>query len=414
MSAPSELKRIVHRHIWKRIPRSVRRRALISASTALAPAPDQDALACEPYIVAGFLTAASGLGASARLCADALRQAGRTVLGIDLSQRFRQNDAAIDFAIEDGRRHEGPGTLIVHVNAPFLPLALWAIGRRVLRKKHVAAYWAWELPSVPREWRAGVPRAHTIIVPSRFTAEAIAPIAPHNPPRVLGHPVALRSQVTAHRPGDDDTFTALCVFNMASGYSRKNPTAALTAFGNAFGDDANVRLVVKTLNADTYPAGAAELRERAAKSKNIVVDERNLAEGELATLYASADAILSLHRSEGFGLAIAEGMLAGKPVIATDWSGNTDFLNVSNGFPVGYKMIDSFDPQGEYDQPGVQWADPDVDEAAHHLLRLRGDRSLREAIGVAARADALRLFAGDTYVDGLETALGAGRIEALP
>ena len=37
------------------------------------------------------------------------------------------------------------------------------------------------------------------------------------------------------------------------------------------------------------------------------------------------DVYVSLHRAEGFGLGMAEAMKMGKAVIATNYSGNTDF-----------------------------------------------------------------------------------------
>ena len=47
---------------------------------------------------------------------------------------------------------------------------------------------------------------------------------------------------------------------------------------------------------------------------------------DVISLYASADCFISLHRSEGLGLGMMEAMLLGKPVIATGWSGNLDFM----------------------------------------------------------------------------------------
>ena len=83
---------------------------------------------------------------------------------------------------------------------------------------------------------------------------------------------------------------------------------------------------------------------------------------------SSCDAYVSLHRSEGIGLTIAEAMGLGKPVIATGWSGNTDFMDVSNAFPVGYRLVEIEENVGPY----------------------HGGRSVGRAIGRAGcRADAL-------------------------
>ena len=55
---------------------------------------------------------------------------------------------------------------------------------------------------------------------------------------------------------------------------------------------------------------------------------------------AACDAYVSLHRSEGTGLTITDAMALGKPVIATSWSGNMDFMDVSNSFPVRYELVE--------------------------------------------------------------------------
>jgi glycosyltransferase involved in cell wall biosynthesis len=106
-------------------------------------------------------------------------------------------------------------------------------------------------------------------------------------------------------------------------------------------------------------------------------------------LTASADIVLSLHRSEGFGLVPAEAMLLGKPVIATGWSGNMDFMDTTCAVPIGYRLVPAHDPRGVYDVPGAEWAEADPDEAVAQLRRLADDPALRAAIGVRARAAAL-------------------------
>lgn len=374
--------------------------------------PDRTAGAAGPVIVVGFLTAASGLGVSARLCHDALRLAGRPVLGIDLSARFRQDAARVGFDFVDGRHHLGPATVILHVNSPFVPLALWSLGRRLIRQKHIVGYWAWELPNAPDEWRTGARFVHRVLVPSRFTADALRGVAGGRPIDVLHHPVAMPDAVAvdaidaadpAHGPSG---LSVLVVFNMASGFERKNPLAAIAAFREAFAEDRSARLVVKVLNGDTDALAMQRLRLATTAVANASLDERNLSPGEMQALFASADVVISLHRSEGFGLVVAEAMLAGRPVVATDWSGSTDFLTAANGMPVSCRLQPAIDPTGEYHQPTSHWAEASVSEAAARLRELAADPELRRHLGMAARADALRMFAPDRYVERLEALLG--------
>ena len=97
-------------------------------------------------------------------------------------------------------------------------------------------------------------------------------------------------------------------------------------------------------------------------------------------LTACADIVLSLHRSEGFGLVPAEAMLLGRPVVATAWSGNMDFMDDSSAALVGYHLTPARDPRGVFEAPGAMWAEPDIAEAAGHLTRLAGDPAARATL----------------------------------
>src|SRR5206468_3273838 len=94
---------------------------------------------------------------------------------------------------------------------------------------------------------------------------------------------------------------------------------------------------------------------------------------EIDGLLTRCDALVSLHRSEGFGLPCAEAMALGKPVIATDYSGSADFLGVSTGFPVAYRLIQLPQSIGPYEKGSV-WAEPDLDDAAAAMRRVFNDR----------------------------------------
>jgi len=78
-------------------------------------------------------------------------------------------------------------------------------------------------------------------------------------------------------------------------------------------------------------------------------------------------------------------MALGKPVIATDWSGSTDFLDASCGLPVPYRLVPAQDPRGVFEAPGAMWAEADIGAAAAALRALRADAGLRAALGGAAR-----------------------------
>jgi hypothetical protein len=92
----------LHRVVWRRIPRTLRRRLLLIITEALAPRPSRTPESSERFIVVGYLRACSGLGEAARLCYEALRASGATVAAIDISAPMMQGQDCTHFEFKDG------------------------------------------------------------------------------------------------------------------------------------------------------------------------------------------------------------------------------------------------------------------------------------------------------------------------
>lgn len=393
-------KALLHRYFWQRLPRTWRREMLFRATTLLAPRAPRGVRPKVPIFVAGTLRTISGLGVSARLCHDALRDSDVPVYGVDLTAGLMQANDLAAFSFEDGRGFIGPGVVLLHVNSPLVPLALWQLGRQFVRDKYVIGYWAWELPEVPAEWRHGLSLVHEIWVPSQFTAEAVLPISGGRPIRIVPHPVALRARPAGPMARSSGRpFTVLVIFDMASSFARKNPVAAIAAFRKAFGVDPSCRLIVKTSNGHVFAKGIDAIMNAIGSSQNVMLIDKVMTDAELDTLYDASDVLISLHRSEGFGLTIAEAMLRGLPVVATNWSGNVDFLNFGNGLPISYTLVPAEDPQATYHRPSISWADADVEAASLALCRLRAEPELARQLGEAGAAFALRTWGRQWYVE---------------
>ena len=177
------------------------------------------------------------------------------------------------------------------------------------------------------------------------------------------------------------------MFSLASSFERKNPLAAIAAHRRAFGDRPDRILLLHVTNPHHFPADFARLH--AQVGGNVRLQTRDLSRADSHALMACADIVLSLHRSEGFGLVPAEAMLLGKPVVATDWSATAEFLDASCGAPVAARLIPARDARGVFEAPGAVWADADVDDAAGWLRRLGEDAGLRAQLGAAARRAAM-------------------------
>ncbi len=397
------LKRFTH-GLWLRLPQRKRRRWFIALFAAICPRPGNGNPPTRlPAVVGGVLGSTTGLGESARMNVEALRVAGLPFATVDFSSSLLGDQGRPQRRMADTADADGPGSLILHVSGPFIPYALHRCGRRLLRDKRVIGFWHWELPRLPAEWKVGMPYVHEVWVPSRFCAEAVR----HDysgPVAVVPHPVDVQGTAKAHRT--DGVFSVVTMFNMASGFERKNPVASIRAFRQAFGRDGTARLTVKVLNPEAYPAGMAELRGAIEGCGNIAVRTEPMTRGEVLALIGGADAVLSLHRSEGFGLLAAEAMLIGVPVVATDWSATAEFVTAETGLPIPHRLIPAIDPQGSYHFPDQRWADPDVDAAAEALCRLRADPALASALAGRAKTKAADMFSAAHYIERIKAALG--------
>lgn len=389
------LMELLHRQVWQRLPYGLRRAALFRGASMLAPRSVPGAIAGPPITVVGPLRASSGLGASARLCLEALRANGVKAAALDITAALRQ-PATLPPPEPPNAIEPGPGTLILHVNAPLTGMALLAVGRRRAAGKRIIGYWNWELPEVPPDWALGVGLVHEIWVPSTFTATAIAPIARGRPVHVVPHPVALVAPPAQLAREAGTHFKVLSLFDASSSLARKNPEGAIAAFQAAFGDDPSARLVLKTQRMSEAGKAATRLREL-ADAPNIMVLDATFDAAGLETLYAEADVLLSLHRAEGFGLTLAEAMRRGIPVVATGWSGNADFLSDEVGIPIPWSLVSAQDDQRTYHHPNLRWAEPDVAAAAAALRRLRADPALARRLGAAGAVWAAEEWSGGAY-----------------
>lgn len=399
---------LLHR-LWRLLPAQRRRRAFSWVSARIAPRPDPAPPEAAPGLaVCGELSRASGLGEGARVMLRGVESLGLPSWPVDVGPPIGRT--APQVAFESGRAPPPGVSLVIHTNPPVLPLALLRLGPRQVRGRRVIGYWAWELPVAPPEWRVGARFVHEVWVPSSFTAAAVAPLLPGRV-RVVRPPLA----VTPPRPapiGRDGfaipagTVVVLVIFNLASSFVRKNPLAAIAAFREAFGDRRDRLLILKVTNADHFAEDFAALRAAVGDATNIRIETRLMSTAELAALTNVADIVLSLHRSEGLGLVLAEAMLLGRPVVATGWSGNLDFMDETSAALVPCSLIVPVDPRGVLVAEGSVWADPDIGIAAQHLRRLADDAAGRAALGQAGRRMANERLGPETLLAAMR-AVGA-------
>ncbi|HEY3959509.1 MAG TPA: glycosyltransferase [Solirubrobacteraceae bacterium] len=357
-------------------------------TTGQAPAGDGPAVR-----LTGYLGHTLGLGAAARGYVQALGAADvpvRTVsvplhhlaLPVALADEYGRHD--FEELVHDGRH----GFEIVAVNADELPDFVERLGPDYFQGPRIGI-WGWETNTIPARWQRAFALVDEIWVYSSFMAANIA-AATNVPVLALPPPVQPPAgEVPPLRLGVPDGFLFLFVFDYLSTIQRKNPVGLIEAFRRAFAPGEGPQLLIKTINAPLRPLAEEEVLWAAHGREDVHVVDRSLSSEELFGLMAACDCYASLHRAEGFGLTMAEAMAIGKPVIATGYSGNVDFMNAHNSLLVDY-AIGRVGPECEIYPPEGEWADPLIEHAAELMRRVHDDRDAAAALGARARADIAR------------------------
>ena len=334
----------------------------------------------------GYLAAELGLGEASRSLARACVAAEVPFSTVDVgyqSQNLQRDTALLKHAVADRFPID-----LLYVNADQTAATANYLKAKNLQSRYRIGYWQWEQPQIPATALGAFAHVDEVWVPSTFVYDAVAP---YSPVPVVKIPHALEF---APSPGlrrsqfnlPDGKLLVLVMYDFHSYQYRKNPQAALAAFRRAAASRSDVMLVIKTINGQHHAEAQLELRESVSDLTNIIFIDEFLTRQQVWDLQASCDILLSLHRGEGFGLAPAEMMYLGKPVIATGWSANMDFMTAENSFPVRYELKPLAEAVGVY-PAGPLWAEADVEHAAWCLERLLDDPDLRARMGAKAQAD---------------------------
>jgi glycosyltransferase involved in cell wall biosynthesis len=382
-----------------------------------APAGDAPAGARRPDGVnlCGYFRDESGWGAAGRGYLRALRALGCPLALMDLSGLTSNRSRDTSVPAFDPEHPYDVNLVCVDAGQHFAMQA--RTGAEFFEGRFNVGAWAWELPGFPASWYDRFAYYDEIWVGTSFIANALTPVSPVpvvRIPPVLA-PAAEGSRDEGRRRlglGRDD-FAFLFVFDFHSHLARKNPLATVDAFRRAFRPSDRARLILKTVNGRSDPEGLAALSSR-VDGVTVSLHDGYWPARHVRDLMAACDAYISLHRSEGTGLTITDAMALGKPVIATGWSGNMDFMSVSNSFPVRFELTEIRDGVGPYHAGGV-WAEPSVAHAAELMRQVFEDRESARARGLAARRDIAEFGSEDVVASLIRRRLALiSHREALP
>jgi glycosyltransferase involved in cell wall biosynthesis len=320
----------------------------------------------------GHYLASSGLGEATRATLRSVRASGCAHQIIDLGPTDRSVEPPREYG---ATRTRVMAINVVHDNASTAGETLRQLGARRLLSHYDIGYWYWELAHLPKPLTVNLAYLDEVWAPSQFVIDALrtqtsAPIT-LVPPSVDVSGRSGRGRTSFGLPERQ-----LLFLTMASAFSateRKNPVAVLDAFTSAFPDARRdgVGLVIK-INGARFAPQVVSTFEDVARTAPVFVITESLSRADLLALIDCCDVLVSLHRSEGFGLPIAEAMALGKPAIATAYSGNEDFTSSATAFPVSYELITLAETNGPYER-GFIWADPDREDAAAQMRNVVND-----------------------------------------
>lgn len=312
--------------------------------------------------ILGHISGEYGLGEAVRSNIKAMESAGIPFVLKDMKVDWHRN---LDKTYTNFSEDNPYPINFIHLN----PEEVKEVDPEYFQGKYNIGFWAWETPIFPSDRQWAFEPFDEIWTPSNYSGDGIAMASPV-PVIRIPHSMSLPQPSLTREDLDlpEDRFIFLFMFDLHGGFERKNPLATIKAFRKAFGkDNEDVLLILKFSNSKYHSERLEQIKNFVGDDSSIFFLDLHLMRDEIDALIYNSDCYVSLHRSEGFGLTIAESMYYGKPVIATAYSSNIEFMNVGNSYLVPYNLVELEEDTGVF-QKGNNWADPDVDYAAN-LMR---------------------------------------------
>jgi glycosyltransferase involved in cell wall biosynthesis/tetratricopeptide (TPR) repeat protein len=358
--------------------------------------------------IVGLLEAACGIGDAGRRYVEAAEAANEAVATFACNLH-----SSPEFAFA----HRGTGRLDFDTNLFVLNADVFRhfqalAGREISRDRYSVLLPFWELEELSSAFVA-LKLVDEVWAASEFLTRAYR-TQTERPVVTIPLPVRRRDgepSTSRHDLGLPNGFIFLTTFDFASLAIRKNSVGVISAFCQAFNPGEGPTLVLKTMNGARDANALRRLRERAGRRRDIVVIDQYLDDERMSALVGSADCYVSLHRSEGFGLTLADAMAWGRPVIATNYSGNLDFMTPANSYLVPFEWSTVPDELSWIYPAGAHWAEPSIPQAAQAMRRAWLDRDDSKRRGALGRIDIRRTHGLDVVAKAIVERLDT--IEAL-
>ena len=247
-----------------------------------------------------------------------------------------------------------------------------------------------EVTGIPREWVRQANLMDEVWVPSEFNKRTFQDSGVRVPVHII--PLGINPAYfspTIRSTKLKDTYTFLSNFEWGE---RKAPEILLEAFSDEFSVTESVALLCKINNFDGSVNIRSEIQKlglRSGGGRIVIAENTILKNYDLGALYASADCFVLPARGEGWGMPILEAMACGLPVIATNWSAQTDFMNSQNAFPLEVERMVHASAKCPYYE-GFDWAEPSYEHLRYLMRWIFENRQEASAKGLSAAKDVRR------------------------
>ena len=345
----------------------------------------------------GFAFGELGLGEDLRMAVEVCKaaQIPYQVININPGKDTGQADMALADELS-----KGPAQLRYAINVFCMPgfdvanRVFLRYGPKVFEDFYNIGWWPWELEVWPKAWHEAYQLVDELWSCSEFS-DAMYRKAITKP--VSAMPLAASVARTKTYPRKHfglpaKAYLFLYVFDFNSHVVRKNPHAAIHAFWEAFGKPSTKTpknrnasqpgLVLKVMNSKPDDPAWRDFEKLIASDARIHLISQTLARPEVLGLIESCDAYVSPHRAEGFGRTLAEAMLLGKPVIATNYSGNQFFMHPEHTLPVEYDLVPV--QTGDYHfietSDAAMWANPRISHLAKRMQEAVARQDSRKSL----------------------------------
>ncbi|WP_417886075.1 glycosyltransferase [Zunongwangia sp.] len=321
--------------------------------------------------IIGYTEGKFGLGEAVRLNIKAIESQNISFNLIDFEKMKRNPNYTfnVNFSVN-----------LIQISLGDLDTFFRLIDPELFKFKYSILFLMWESEYIPSKFTKNLNLFNEIWTASTFCRNVFKKVY-NNPISVIPHPIEFKlngvNDIKKKKYFDETKFSFLFIFSYHSSIERKNPFFLIDAFSKAFNDSDEVELIIKTVGAERFKKESSFLIKKVALYKHIKIYNVDLDKNNTNHLINSCDCYVSMHHSEGFGLTMAEAMFFGKPTIATNYSGNTQFMNHENSYLVDSEigLIKTTDKNFG---PNTIWGHPKMEDAILKMQKVYKNKEDRK------------------------------------